>query len=142
MLHLYSQQIFLQNKNQTFFTPCTFEFVSYTLFIVHHSRLGKSQVAAENPNTAFPKQELWFPILLSHIYTHSAVGIHIFPSHVLMRSSHFAPWSSPGEVRSNPQTMQGMCRPSGQPSTAPGLTRASFFQLPQTELILEGQTAP
>lgn len=70
-----------RTKNQTFFTPCTFEFMSHRLFIVQHSRLERSQVAAENPNAAFPKQELWFPVLLSHTHTppHRAAGIQIFP---------------------------------------------------------------
>lgn len=109
--------------------------MSHTLFIVQHRRLGKSQVAAENPNAGFsflvPKSPLPRP------HTPSSWGTD-FPSHVLLRSSHFAPWSSPGEVRSHPQTLQ-LPPPL---RAAPGLARNSIFHLPQTELALGPQTAP
>lgn len=55
------------------------------------------------------------------------------------------PWSSPGEALEKLDPIPRPCsslHPAGQPSRAPGLARASFFQLPQTELVLGGQTAP
>lgn len=60
------------SSGQTFFAPCSFEFMAYALFIVQHRRLKSSQIAAstsENPNTAFPKQG--FPQLYSSpVYPH------------------------------------------------------------------------
>lgn len=119
------------------------------LNLCHTHSLLSSTAGWERARWQLKIQTLLFPSrnsgsqFSSPTSTHTQqLGYRFSPSHVLMRSSHFAPWNSPGGVRSHPQTLQGLCRTSGQPSTAPELATASFFQLPQTELLLGGQTAP